>query len=156
MTDTATKTQNEITVTRQLNAPRELVYRMWVEPEHFAVWFGAELVVPLDTVEMDVRPGGMWKATMLREGGNLPFAGQYVELDPPARIVMTFDDPDNVGSGTNEDVQTLEVTFTERDGGTEICLRQSGLMGEGMPEGLLHGYGTFMDTLERHLATLAD
>ena len=44
---------------RVFDAPRERVWREWTEPERFADWFGgAESEIPLDTVSMDVRPGG--------------------------------------------------------------------------------------------------
>ena len=54
-----------ITITRVFDAPRERVWREWTEPEPFADWFGGtESEIPLDTVSMDVRPGGSWRATM--------------------------------------------------------------------------------------------
>lgn len=54
-----------ISITRVFEAPRELVWREWTTPDAFADWFGAPTgEIPLDSVEMDVREGGTWKATM--------------------------------------------------------------------------------------------
>ena len=59
------------TVTRTLQAPRELVFEALTKPEHFAVWFGTAAVeVPQDTLTMDVRPGGAFRAVMLLPDGN--------------------------------------------------------------------------------------
>ena len=63
--------QTSFSVTRTFEAPRERVWREWVEPEAFADWFGGEASeVPIETVEMDLREGGSWKATMF--GGPEP------------------------------------------------------------------------------------
>ena len=71
------------TVTRVINAPRELVWDAWTLPEHFSRWFGTEAVnVPLDSVVMDVRPGGKLAATMVFDDGNkMEWFGEYRVVD---------------------------------------------------------------------------
>src|SRR4051812_49988136 len=82
-----------LTVTRVLGAPPERVWREWTEPEAFADWFGGpEAEIPLDTVAMDVRPGGAWRATMLHGGREIRWKGEYVEVEPPERLVLTISD----------------------------------------------------------------
>jgi uncharacterized protein YndB with AHSA1/START domain len=84
-----------LTITRVFKAPRELVFDAWTNPQHFARWFGGKDVdIPIDTVSMDVRPGGSWKATMvLPDGGHqIHWLGEYVEVDPPERLVLTLSD----------------------------------------------------------------
>jgi hypothetical protein len=58
----------EITVTRVLDAPRELVWRAWAEPERLARWWGKRgwNAVP-SSITMDVRPGGAFRVTTVRE-----------------------------------------------------------------------------------------
>jgi uncharacterized protein YndB with AHSA1/START domain len=57
--------EHGMSVTRVFDAPRERVWREWTQPAAFADWFGGtESEVPLDSVAMDVRPGGTWRATM--------------------------------------------------------------------------------------------
>src|ERR1700712_4159472 len=72
------------TITRAFAARREVVFVAWTEPQHFAAWFGGSAVtVPADSVEMDVRPGGTWKATMHLPGDlqEINWFGEYVEVD---------------------------------------------------------------------------
>ncbi|MET0296697.1 MAG: SRPBCC domain-containing protein, partial [Microbacterium sp.] len=85
------------TITRQIAAPRELVFDAITKPEHFAVWFGTAAVeVPQESLSMDVRPGGEFRATMvLPDGNRIDWAGEYITVDPPAHLAMTLsDNPD--------------------------------------------------------------
>jgi uncharacterized protein YndB with AHSA1/START domain len=48
---------NEAKVTRVFDAPRELVWKAWTEPEHFSHWFGTPpYTTPLETISLDVSP----------------------------------------------------------------------------------------------------
>ena len=63
MTETHTR---EVTLTRYFAAPPELVYRAFTDREQLAQWLGPLMFsVPVDTVDLDVRPGGHWRATMV-------------------------------------------------------------------------------------------
>ena len=74
------------TVTRELSAPRELVFEALTKPEHFAVWCGTAAVeVPQESLTMDVRPGGAFRAVMLLPDGNrIDWAGEYHVVEPPS------------------------------------------------------------------------
>ncbi|MEU1942627.1 SRPBCC domain-containing protein [Streptomyces sp. NPDC020125] len=103
----------EITITRDLDAPRETVWRVWTEPEYFARWFGA---AP-ESVALDVRPGGAWKANITTPGGEMPMRGVYREVVGQERLVWTLDPP--------QGVMEMTATFTELgDGRTRVVLRQ--------------------------------
>ncbi|HEY4270050.1 MAG TPA: SRPBCC domain-containing protein [Galbitalea sp.] len=133
-----------LTITRTFAAPRELVFEAWTKPEHFAAWWGGKTVeVPADTVAMDVRPGGSWKATMvLPDGGHrIDWVGEYVEVDPPSRLVLTLSD----GAPERE---TLTVDLTEVDGGTQMVFHQGGghLTAE-QYEQTATGYQQFFDAM---------
>ncbi len=149
--------RQQMTVTRVFDAPRELVWKTWTEPEHFAHWFGTPpLTTPVEEISMDVRPGGKWAATMVHEEdptNRLPFRGRYAEVVEPERLVMIFED---VTNNDNPNVETLTVTFTDLgDGRTEIVANQAGHMPEEeYGEPLQSGYGGFFDRLEAHLADL--
>ena len=88
-----------ITIKRIFDAPRELVWREWTEPDRFADWFGGpQSEVPLSTVSMDVRPGGAWRATMFADPGRreIQWKGEYREVAEPERLVFTVtDQPDD-------------------------------------------------------------
>jgi uncharacterized protein YndB with AHSA1/START domain len=144
-----------ITITRVFDAPRELVWKMFTEPEHFGHWFGGgpPVEVPASKISMDVQPGGEWAATMVFPDGNeMPFAGRYREVVEPERLVFTFE---NVANREDPVAELATVLFRDMDGKTEVSLTQAGYM---QPEeyavGLKEGYGKFFDAIERRLATL--
>ncbi len=148
-----TEPNREVTITRVFDAPRELVWKAWTEPEHFAHWFGTPpFTTPVATIELDVRPGGAWRATMVHEedGTELPFRGVYREVVEPERLVLTFDDVDDP---SNPRVEVLTVTFTDLDGKTEVVAHQAGHLPEEEYDALAEGYGGFFDRLAEHLAT---
>jgi uncharacterized protein YndB with AHSA1/START domain len=78
---------NEIVATRVFDAPKELIWKLWTEPDHIAKWWGPEGFT--NTIErMDVRPGGMWKFVMRGPDG-VDYENEivYVEVARPDKIV---------------------------------------------------------------------
>lgn len=101
MTDTPSTAEDNAgrgyTITRMFDARRELVWRAWTEPAQFAQWFGGE-DSRLEDVEMDVREGGSWKATMvLADGRTIEWAGNYPEVSRPDRLVVAVTDEGVLG-----------------------------------------------------------
>ncbi len=144
--------ENGYTIVRQFDAPLPLVYSKFTTPEHFAVWWGGSAVaVPLDSVEMDVRTGGTWKARMVGEGWSIDWIGEYTLVEPTTHIVMTLtDDP----SDPRRD--SFDIALTEVDGGTQLTFRQfGGNITAEQYEQTRMGSNTFLDAMEAHLATLA-
>jgi uncharacterized protein YndB with AHSA1/START domain len=119
----ATSGETGVRIVRVLPAPPELVFAAWTTPAHFSQWFGEESSeLPLDLLSMDVRVGGRWSAVMLHEGMELPFAGHYVELDPPRHLVQTLEGPGGDGK-----YELLTVDLTDLgDGRTEMVFTQTG------------------------------
>ena len=140
------------TVTRTLRAPRELVFETLTKPEHFAVWFGTAAVeVPRDSLTMDVRPGGAFRAVMLLpDGHRIDWTGEYKAVEPPSHLAMTLSDQpgDDVG---------LPVLFDLEEEGdaTVLTIRQdrSDFTDEQVAA-TLAGYNSFIDDIERVLADL--
>ena len=59
------ETRHEITISRLFDAPPELVYRAFVDPDQLCEWYGPEdLEVPCETVQIDARPGGFQRFMM--------------------------------------------------------------------------------------------
>lgn len=76
-----------IVLTRAFDAPRDLVWKALTEPEAFARWWCAGATI---VQEMDVRPGGKWSVRQTSpDGSSHRFFGEYVAVEPPARLVMT-------------------------------------------------------------------
>lgn len=139
-------------ITRTLRAPRELVFEAITTPEHFAVWFGTAAVeVPQETLTMDVRPGGAFRAVMvLPDGNRIDWAGEYQVVDPPSHLAMTLTDQPGDDAG-------LPVLFDldEVDGGTRLTIRQdrSDFTDEQV-DATIAGYNAFIDDIEDVLESL--
>jgi uncharacterized protein YndB with AHSA1/START domain len=143
--------QNGFTTTRVFDVPRERVWREWTEPEAFADWFGGpQSDVPLETVSMDVRPGGAWRATMYAGPARreIRWWGEYHEVERPERLVLTI--CDNQGAGAPELV-TVELTDLG-DGRTEMRMEQRGGMSPEAYERTKAGWGGFFDRIAERLA----
>ncbi|MFN2134657.1 MAG: SRPBCC family protein [Candidatus Promineifilaceae bacterium] len=122
MTDTTfTYKRDECTVVieRVFDAPRERVWRTITDPALIPSWWGPEKY-PTRVEEMDVRVGGRWRfISDDGQGNEMPFSGVYKELDPPARLVQTFNfEP--IGPG-HESTETTILSETE-DGKTRMTV----------------------------------
>ncbi len=89
MTNQASTAERQVVITRTFNAPRELVWRMWTEPEHFKRWFGpTNATVPFCTI--DLRVGGEYRlATRNPDGLEMWAKGVYREIALQERLVYT-------------------------------------------------------------------
>jgi uncharacterized protein YndB with AHSA1/START domain len=89
---TETTPQDAVVIERLFDAPPEVIWRMWTDPECYAAWYGPRgATVP--SAEMDVRVGGSRLVAMRMEtpGGTreMWFTGEYLEVDSPRRLVYT-------------------------------------------------------------------
>lgn len=137
---------NQIIVTRTFAAPRDRVFAAWTDPADFAVWFGSSQVnVPLDSLVLDVRPGGNWSAVMeLPDGNTINWEGEYTEVTPPERLCLTMTDQPGTDPGA-----PIEVTFAEVDGGTQMTLVQDAPdFSEDQRDQTAAGYQAFFDDME--------
>ena len=140
-----------IRVTRTFDAPRERVWREWTEPERFADWFGGpDFEVPLETVSMDVRPGGAWRLTMLADGGRreIHWKGEFREVVEPERLVFTITD-----QPADDVYELVSVALTDLgDGRTEMRLEQRGQLSAEQYGRAEQGWGVFFDRIAERLA----
>ncbi|KDN22268.1 SRPBCC family protein [Amycolatopsis rifamycinica] len=111
-----TPADDRILITREFDAPRHLVYRVWTTPELVSRWWSGHRGTTTE-VEMDLRPGGRWRYVLKTgDGAEVGFHGEYREIVPDERLVYTevFElpgvDPDEVDGPLNT------VTFTALDG----------------------------------------
>ncbi len=78
-------------MTRVLDAPRELVWRAWTEPEQLARWWGPPGLTPrLEAITMDVRPGGTFRLSLVNDenGSELHQTAVYREVVAPERLLL--------------------------------------------------------------------
>jgi uncharacterized protein YndB with AHSA1/START domain len=143
--------ENGITITRVFDAPRELVWKEWTEPERFADWYGGSgAEVPVSTVSMDVREGGAWRATMFAGPGRteIQWNGEYLEVVAPERLVFTVSDQPG-----EDEYELVTVVLTDLgDGRTEMQFQQRGRMTPEQYERAGQGWSTFFDRMTERLA----
>ena len=110
-------TDEQILITRELDAPRQLVYRAWTTPELVRRWWSGDRG-EMTTVEIDLRVGGRWRYVLATaDGGEAAFSGEYREVVPDERIVYT-----EVFEGTPDAQALTTVTFTEAAGRTVLAI----------------------------------
>ena len=82
-------TDDQILITREFDAPRELVWRAYTEPDLVRRWWHANRG-EMTICDIDLRVGGSWRYVMATpEGFEVAFHGEYRELVPHERIVTT-------------------------------------------------------------------
>ena len=116
-----------IRISRVFDAPRERVWREWTEPARFADWYGGpQCEVPLDSVSMDVRPGGKWRLTMFAppDRRRIDWKGEYLEVVAPERLIFTVSDQRG-----DDAYELVKVVLTPLgDERTEMLFEQRGSM----------------------------
>jgi uncharacterized protein YndB with AHSA1/START domain len=108
----------ELAYTRVFDAPRELVFRCMIEPEHLTHFWGpAGTSTPIQKITVDARPGGVFETVMVNDSDGTEYAMRavYVEIAPPERLVWT-----EPGNGV-----TTTSTFRDLGGSrTEVRIHQ--------------------------------
>ena len=155
-------TQRELVITRIFDAPRELVWKAWTDPEMATKWWGPKgFTCP--HCEIDLRVGGKFLNCMhSSEGQDIWSTGTYREIVPLERIVCTdsfADEKGNVvpaahyGMGADVPLEMLvTVTFEDLGGKTRMTLRHEGLPAGEMSDGASAGWNESFDKLAEVLA----
>ena len=134
--------------TRVFSAPRELVFRCMLTPEHLTQFWGpAGMSAPLDGITVDPRPGGVFETVMVADDGTGRYTMRAVfdEIVEPERISWT-----EVESGLRS-----RSTFTDLgDGRTQVTIEQSNMPAAYLTEEAQAGFRTSLDKLEGYLVTL--
>ncbi|MEY9953659.1 SRPBCC domain-containing protein [Leifsonia sp. EB34] len=138
-------TADGIVIDREFAAPPAAVFAAWTTPESFARWFGGlDVQVPLDGLDYRAVEGRSWSAMMvLPDGTTIQWAGEFLEVDPPTRLVMTLTDRPDVAERA-----VLTVDLTPSPVGTRLRLTQQtpGFSDE-QRQGTIAGWMTFLDVL---------
>jgi len=133
----------EVQITREFDAPRELVFKAIIDRELLARWWGPrKYQTVVDT--MDVRPGGKWRMrNIAADGSEHAFRGEFREVTPPERVVWTFEYEPLAGH-----ISVETMTLTEHDGRTLLTVRdqfsskedRDGMLQSGMETGARETY----------------
>ena len=161
----------EFVITRVFDAPREVVWKAWTEPERLTQWWGPKGCT-IRLVKLDVRPGGIFHYAMQFKAGN-DMWGRFIyrEIAAPERIVFVNSFSDANGGITRAPFAQLKqawplevlntVTFTEQGGKTTLTLRGGPInvtkeeieTFAAMFDSMRQGFGGSFDKLAEHLAT---
>lgn len=126
---------SEVLITRTLNAPRELVFNAWLDPEKLVKWY-APKGCSITFTSLDTRKGGTYLSCIqIPDGKDCWCTGEYIEVSPPHRLVFTMAIADQSGrrmdalaAGMDPEwprETTVTVTFEELDGMTKLTLYQT-------------------------------
>lgn len=149
----------DLVLEREVDVPRELVWKAWTEPEHLKVWFCPK-PWSVSHCEMDVRPGGKFLTVMRSpEGADMPAeAGCFLEMVPNERLVWTdallpgYRPKEN---GFFTGIILLEATATGTHY-TAIAKHKDAAGAKQHAEmGFHQGWGTALDQLVAYAKTLA-
>lgn len=162
MTESNQKTgDKELVITRVFDAPRNLVWKAWTEPEHVMEWWGPKgFTAPI--VKTDFRVGGKSLLCMRSpEGEDYWSTGVYREIVEPEKIVTTDSFSDAQGnvvpashygmSGDWPSELLVTVTFEEDDGKTKLTLRHEGFPDTENRDLAKAGWSESLDKLAEHL-----
>jgi len=111
----------EFVITREYDAPRELVWLACTDSKHLAQWWGPRgFSAPV--CEWDAQPGSKIYVVMRAPGGtDYPMGGKFLEVVPPERLVTMTGALDDKGNLMFEFKHTL--TLVEQDGKTQLTMR---------------------------------
>ncbi|HZF16647.1 MAG TPA: SRPBCC domain-containing protein [Steroidobacteraceae bacterium] len=123
-------------LTREIDAPRELVFDAWTDPKQLAEWWGPR-IMKTPVCQIDLRVGGAYRIVMRApDGTDYPMTGVYREIDRPRRLAMTMDcsehprawhDLVKPGRAPGDDnpagVMQGVFTFEDRGGKTLLTIR---------------------------------
>jgi uncharacterized protein YndB with AHSA1/START domain len=132
--------QATVVIERTFDAPVDLIWQMWTDPEHFKAWYGPDgATIPV--AEMDVRVGGSRRLGMEMQTPNGPmrmwFTGEYRDIVENKRLVYTeamSDENGNVVSPSDMGMPeghptTTEITVELEDvgGRTKMVMTHAGV-----------------------------
>ena len=142
----------DLVITRDYDAPRELVWRALTEPAHVRRWWGPQhFTAP--ACQIDLRVGGRYLFCMRApDGQDYWTTGTYQEIVPPERLVFThaWERPDGTTSPDTE----VRVTFSDQEDKTKVTMRQAVFESVAARDGHEGGWSSCFDVLAEYLEGL--
>jgi uncharacterized protein YndB with AHSA1/START domain len=143
----------ELRINRVFAAPRDVVFKLWTDPEHLIHWWGPRGFQTL-SCEVDPRPGGAWRIhTLSPDGMKFSSYGVFHEVVPPELLVFThsFDFPGKpLGPAT-----LVTLRFTDENGMTRLTFHQGIFDTLEDRDGHREGWSSAFDLIDEYLRELA-
>jgi uncharacterized protein YndB with AHSA1/START domain len=157
--------EDAVVIERTLDAPVELIWQMWIDPEHFAAWYGPD-GASIPVARMDVRVGGTRLICMQvqtpRGAMTMWFTGEYLEVVQNKRLVYTDSlsdengqvmSPAEVGMPAGHPTTTeIRVELDDLGGCTRMVMTHAGIPA-GSPGAA--GWTMALDKLAAHVTALS-
>jgi len=153
---TAEPGRQEFFITREFDAPRELVFKAFTDPKLYTQWLGPRRYT-MNLEKFEPKSGGMWRYTHKDKDGNeFGFHGVYHEVLAPERMIDTFEFE---GLPEKGHVSLETAKFMELPGGRTRVTMQSvfqsvadrdGMMQSGMEQGINESFDRLDELLERN------
>lgn len=144
--------ERTVVIEREFEAPRELVWKMWTDPDEITKWWGPEgFTTPREKIDYDLRPGGHARMTMVGpDGTEYPNSGHFVVVEPPERLGWAEEDVDHP---MMESVNSI-VEFTDLGGDrTKVVITSRMVCAEELEAMANAGWNSQLDKLEALLAS---
>ena len=148
--------RRELVITQVLDAPREVVFKAWIDPKQMAKWWGPKgFTNPV--CEMDVRPGGALRIVMRGPGRvDHPMTGVFCVIVEPERLVFTAVARDKQDNPLLESLTT--VAFAKHGGKTKLTVQASAVglapVAPQMLEGREAGWTQSLERLANHVSRI--
>ena len=158
----STMTKDAVVIERTFDAPADLIWQMWTQPEHFKRWYGPTGFT-VSVAEMDVRVGGKRLICMASPDGSMKmwFTGEYIEISPNERLVYTdsmADENGNIVSSADmgmpeghPDTTEVSVVIEDLGGRTKIVMTHAGVSADSGGAG---GWNQAFAKLADHIETV--
>jgi uncharacterized protein YndB with AHSA1/START domain len=160
MANNTSASKDRIVITRIFDAPREMVWKAWTDPNHLVAWWGPRYFTS-PAAKIDFRVGGKYLFCMRSpEGQDYYSAGTYNEIVPPQRIVYTdsFADaegnilsPAEFGMGDIPTIQIMTLTLEDIGGKTRLTLSQADIPDGEAKKNMITGWNESFDKLAESL-----
>ena len=129
-----------VEVSIHVAAQPETVFSYFTDPARYVQWMG-------DAATLDPAPGGTYRVSMR---GGVQAAGEFLEVEPPHRLVFTWGWTDDLAVGPGS--TRVVVTFHEEDGGTRVVLRHYDLPTDEQRDHHLAGWNLYLQRLTVRVA----
>ncbi len=154
-----TNANDAVVIERTFDAPQDLIWRMWTQPEDFASWYGP-MGMTIPVADMDLRVGGKRFICMASPDGSMKMwtTGEFTAIDPTTRLSYTESMSDEEGNVLSPSAmgmpkghpETTEVTvqLEELDGRTKMVMTHAGIPADSPGAG---GWNQAFDKLASHV-----
>ena len=145
MSEKSNSSSRTLTLTRSFNAPINLVWEAWTQPEHIGQWWGPK-GMKIEVLEHDFKVGGAWKYTMeMPDGNKFITEGVYIEIEWFKKIFSTADfkpmtEGVEIQAEFEENGDKTNFVFRVVHPTEEYCQQQEKM-------GFMNGWGSVFDRL---------